>query len=266
MIPSSINPNEIHLWLCESEKITEPLVLNHYQQLLSPEEQTKQKRYRFEKHQLQYLVTRAMIRTLLSHYMPETKAEEWCFEHNEWGRPKLKNEQNPNRLNFNLSHTDGLICCAVTQDHEIGVDVENLLRGGETIKIANRYFSPNEYEALIALPADKQQSRFFDLWTLKESYIKACGMGLAIPLSDFSFTIPAENSHDGILINFVESRADDPKAWRFWSYNFGVQHRIALGLLNSHERSNIDLSKLEVKSFKYVPLLSKKPLELQHQF
>ena len=71
----------------------------------------------------------------------------------------------------------------------MGVDVEDTERSGETVEIADQFFSPLEAAALRALPADRQRARFFDYWTLKEAYIKARGMGLAIPLEQFSFLL-----------------------------------------------------------------------------
>ena len=91
-------------------------------------------------------------------------------------------------LRFNLSHTDGLIACAVTIGREVGVDVEHIQRR-LTHDVAGRFFAPREVDDLKALPEDEQQRVFFDYWTLKEAYIKARGFGLALPLGDFAFTL-----------------------------------------------------------------------------
>lgn len=264
-IPQVLSSKEIHLWLCEPEKITETLLLNRYQSWLTLEEDKKRLRYRFEKHQHLYLITRALIRSLLSHYNPNIPPQDWRFELNHWGKPSLVSEQNPNNWIFNLSHTDGLIACAFTQDHALGVDVEDISRDGETIKIADRYFSPQEYRALIALPAQKQNDRFFDLWTLKESYIKACGKGLAIPLDEFSFSFQADNANvDGIRLHTESAREDDASLWRFWNWQFKEQHRISLGIKSSDStKLNVD-----IKIQSCVPLLwqkeNKQALNIRH--
>lgn len=256
-IPDSLSKQQVHLWLCEPEKISEPLLLQRYRSWLTPEEDTKRLRYRFEKHQHQYLITRALIRSLLSHYMPATAPQNWRFDQNKWGKPSLPSEQNPQGLRFNLSHTDGLIACALTLENDLGVDVEDITREGETVKIADRYFSPQEYQQLIALPETRQNDRFFDLWTLKESYIKAWGKGLAIPLDEFSFSFREDDASisEGIRLSTQPQRQDQPEQWRFWSWQFHEQHRLSLGIRNK-TFSKQELDALDVKIMKCVPLIS----------
>jgi 4'-phosphopantetheinyl transferase len=254
-IPAELSAKEVHIWLCEPAKITEPLLLNRYKSWLTEEENTKRLRYRFEKHQHLYLITRALIRSTLSHYNPSIKPQDWRFEKNHWGKPSLVAEQNPNNWVFNLSHTDGLIVCAITKDHALGVDVEDITRDGETIKIADRYFSPKEYQALIALPEQKQNDRFFDLWTLKESYIKACGKGLAIPLDEFSFSFPEDNKNlNDITLHTEPAREDDPSLWRFWNWQYSEHYRISMGIKNA-VFSKQQLKDVEVKVLGCVPLM-----------
>lgn len=128
-------------------------------------------------------------------------------------------------LRFNLSHTEGLVVLAVAQT-EVGVDVEWLDRPGRTVELADRYFAPAETAALRALPIERQRDRFFDLWTLKESYIKARGLGLAIPLASFAFSGFGESS--GLQLTVDPTHADRPDgAWSFgvWQHE---RHRLAV--------------------------------------
>jgi 4'-phosphopantetheinyl transferase len=255
-VPTEISQKEIHLWLCESDKVKEPLLLNRYKSWLTEEETAKMLRYRFEKHQHQYLITRALIRSLLTHYQPDIPPQDWKFDKNHWGKPSLVAEQNADNWIFNISHTDGLIVCALTKDHALGVDVEDISRDGETIKIADRYFSPQEYQALIALPEEKQNDRFFDLWTLKESYIKACGKGLAIPLDEFSFNFEQDDSSiDSIQLFTEPARKDDPSLWRFWNWYYSEQYRISMGVMTK-DSSKKELSNINVRVMKCIPLIS----------
>ena len=252
-VPSSLSDKEVHIWLCESDNIKEPVLLSRYKSWLTEEETTKMLRYRFEKHQHQYLITRALIRSLLSHYYPNTPPQDWQFEKNHWGKPNLPKEQNPDKLSFNLSHTEGLIACAFTIEHALGVDVEDITRDGETIKIADRYFSPLEYRALTSLPEAKQNDRFFDLWTLKESYIKACGKGLAIPLDEFSFSFSEDNSNiEGIKLETEPAREDDPTLWQFWNWQYKERNRVSMGIKKPYS----SIEDIEIKVQKCVPLIS----------
>jgi 4'-phosphopantetheinyl transferase len=117
------------------------------------------------------------------------------------------------------------VACAVAWDRDIGVDVEHMDRRTETTAVADRFFSPSEVEALRRLPPSEQRRRFFELWTLKEAYIKARGLGLAIPLESFSFSF-YERAPPGI--GFAESLPDDPRTWRFEQTFPSDAHAMAL--------------------------------------
>ncbi|MDP6945214.1 MAG: 4'-phosphopantetheinyl transferase superfamily protein, partial [Myxococcota bacterium] len=136
----------------------------------------------------------------------------WRFVVGDHGCPSIAPEQNHGDLRFNLSHTMGLIVCAVTRGRDIGVDVEYEPRKSQTTKIADRFFAPPEVAALHRLPEAQQRERFFAYWTLKEAYIKGRGMGLAIPLKRFWFDVDTPG-----LIEFQNdpSLQDDPKSWSF---------------------------------------------------
>ncbi len=86
-------------------------------------------------------------------------------------------------LFFNISHSGNYVVCATAQN-EVGIDVERIRRANYLI--AERYFSPAEQQDLFALPLDEQQDYFFTLWTIKESYLKATGQGLALSLDTFT--------------------------------------------------------------------------------
>src|SRR6185295_2220740 len=97
-------------------------------------------------------------------------------------------------LSFNISHTRSLIVLAVAKERAVGVDVENVQAREIEIRVADRFFAVPEVAALHAVPPDRQQYRFFEYWTFKESYIKARGMGLSLPLGKFGFHFPAERA------------------------------------------------------------------------
>jgi 4'-phosphopantetheinyl transferase len=182
-----IDSGQIHLWLAYLNEITDPRPLAEYRLLLSEEEQRRQIRFHFERDRHRYLVTRAMQRTVLSKYV-DIAPGAWRFTVNDYGRPSIAAGHTQARgIEFNLSHTDGLVVMGVTRERAIGVDVENVRTREAGIEIADRYFAPDEVLALHMLPDEKQKQRFFEYWTLKESYIKARGLGLSIPLQRFAF-------------------------------------------------------------------------------
>src|SRR5262249_23713258 len=107
----------------------------------------------------------------------------------------------------------------------IGADVEHVEPRRTSRDVADRYFAATEVAALTALPVDAQTDRFFHYWTLKESYIKACGKGLAIPLGDFAFAFEGER---GLSVTFEPSLQDDPAKWAFWLCRPSPEHVAAV--------------------------------------
>ncbi len=222
-----ISSHEIHLWYAYDEQIRDSQLLSRYLCLLNEEELAQQKRFYFEKHRHQYLIVRALVRTVLSLYVNEIAPENWQFTKNKYGKPSIGNSELSIPLHFNISHSDKLVVLAVTVGQELGVDVEYLLRPGKAVEIAGRFFSPIEVQQLLALPAEKQSDRFFDLWTLKEAYIKACGMGLSIPLEQFTYSFPRKGE---ITISFAPERNDQPEYWQFWQIRPNDIHKVSMAI------------------------------------
>jgi 4'-phosphopantetheinyl transferase len=221
--PLSPRPDEVHLWVVEPERVLEPRLLSAYLGLLDASERERHQRFRFEKHRHQFLVSHALVRVTLSRYAP-VPPEAWRFVTNAYGRPELVGEGLP-RLRFNLSHTDGMAVCAVALDMEVGADVENSNRPGQTVELAESFFAPAEVAALQALPPERQRERFFELWTLKESYIKARGAGLSLPLEQFAFHLePGQPPR----VSFDARLGDEPAAWQFVRLKLSAEHPVAV--------------------------------------
>jgi 4'-phosphopantetheinyl transferase len=214
--------DEVHLWWVLPDEITDPRLLAAYEALLSPEERARKARYHFEHSRREYLLTRALVRATLARYVDVAPAA-LTFSQNEHGRPEMARPE-LGWLRFNLSNTKGLLALAVTRDRDVGVDVEDTSRRGDTVNVADRFFSPLEVDALHALPEDAQRDRFFAYWTLKEAYIKARGMGLAIPLDHFSFLLDAPLP---IAIRFDPQLEDDPASWQFERFVLTERHHTA---------------------------------------
>lgn len=211
--------DEIHLWQVFDDRLPETALADCLG-LLDAEEYARHRRFRHRGAQRQHLIARALVRTTLSRYA-EPAPRDWRFIRNAYGRPEIADPDVD--LRFNVSHSEGLIVCAVARRREIGVDVEHRQRRGRMADIAERFFSAREAAALRALPEARQQQRFFDYWTLKEAYIKARGMGLALPLGGFSFHLDA----GAIRISF-EGLDDDPARWHFWLLQPSASHALAL--------------------------------------
>jgi 4'-phosphopantetheinyl transferase len=212
-IVEHIDSSQIHLWLAFLDEITDPRLLGEYRLLLSGEELQQQQRFYRERDRHRYLVTRALVRTVLSKYAA-VAPREWRFDVNAYGKPSISAEHAAaSGLEFNVSHTSRVVLLGVTVGRSLGVDVQDMTDDRVCIDIADRFFAPQEVQALYALPRAQQMQRFFEYWTLKESYIKARGTGLSIPLDRFWF----EPSTDAQIQLTVDAAQDDrADRWRFW--------------------------------------------------
>lgn len=231
----SISRNEIHVWCAFCDSVVDEQLLSRYLQVLSKEESLQYKRFLREKDQKQYLLTRALLRSVLSLYHSDLRPADWLFKRNSYGKPFIDNTLHKNDLSFNLSHTDNLVVLAVTLNHNIGIDAEHLLKTTNFLNTAKKVFTHHEYEQLQSLPPSERMRRFMDIWTLKEAYVKARGIGLSIPLHRFGYTISQTGN---ISILFSKDMDDTPAAWEFWQISPSDHHLISMaadfGCENTH--------------------------------
>lgn len=220
-----ISPSEIHLWLASYDEIADEELHARYRALLDAAERQQEPRFYFAKDRRRYLVTRALVRTVLSRYMAIDPVD-WMFSANAYGCPQIANDgARDSQITFNVSHTHCLIVLGVARRRALGVDVENVQARKVSLDIADRFFAPAEVAELARVPPDRQQERFFEYWTFKESYIKARGMGLSVPLDKFSIHYPNEHAVD---ITIHPELADDSTRWQFWQFRPGAQYLAAI--------------------------------------
>lgn len=247
--PLTLPDDEIHLWVIHESRVPDHL-LPHYQSLLSEEELARYQRRRREEDKRRFLVTRAAVRSTLSAYYPPIAPAQWRFTANAHGRPDAVFESDMLPLVFNISHAAGMVVLAIARRGALGVDVEDTWRECQVRELAARFFSAAEAEDLLGLPSSQQRARFFDLWTLKEAYIKACGLGLAIPLGSFGYRF-----EQGVLsISFDAVRQDTPARWQFWQLHLSEHHQAALAFSGA--------APMRLSGRALVPLQSVEDLEL----
>ena len=220
---------EADLWLHEVDDDVPPERRTRWLALLSQEERAHHERLKFSHDRALYLEAHAMLRTVLSFYA-EVRPKDWRFERNEHGRPEIAPELRAivPPLRFNLSHTPGLAAVLVTRTVDCGVDVELVRPMDDPVAFSGRFFSPEEIVHLAMAPDEEQNERFFAYWTLKESYIKARGMGLALPLDQFTFDWNGAGKN--VSIGFGPGIDDDPRNWQFGWGKHADDHAVAVAL------------------------------------
>ncbi|MDD3363716.1 MAG: 4'-phosphopantetheinyl transferase superfamily protein [Syntrophomonas sp.] len=121
------------------------------------------------------------------------------FEANAYGKPFLVGIN----LHFNISHS-GAWVVGIIDNAPVGIDIEVI--SPMDLDVGRILFSPVEYSDLMAKIEADRLAYFFELWTLKESYIKMLGKGLSKPLDSFAIRIDgngiirfeAENEPEGL--------------------------------------------------------------------
>jgi 4'-phosphopantetheinyl transferase len=225
-LPDALDRQHVDLWLLFADDPQLTQALPRIEAALLPHEGPRHQRIVVERARREHAITRVLVRRILSRYA-RVSPQSWRFGENEHGRPHIEAPQLDARLDFNVSHTAGLIACLVGRERVLGVDVEAKDRVRRVLDISERFFSPSEATALRALPAPRQPDRFLAYWTLKEAYIKARGKGLAIPLHHFSFHL---DEGGDVRISFDPALDDDPDRWTFTRTRPSERHQLAVAL------------------------------------
>jgi len=189
--------------------------------VLSADERARWRSLRFGQNRREYLATRILVRTALSHYYP-LAPEAWRFQLNPHGKPHADPDCG---LRFNLSNSLDMVVCLIAKGDEVGIDLESYARAKDILDLADDFFSSQELIQLEALRGPKRLNRALSLWTLKEAFIKARGTGLSLPLKRFSFLF---DDLKGIRLELEPCLRDEPRRhWRFCLLDY-AGHRIAL--------------------------------------
>src|SRR5262245_4061743 len=190
-----LSPEVVHVWQAGMDR--DSVQSDILEELLSPEERARAARFHFDNHRQRYIVGRGLLRRLLASYLP-CRPQDVRLCYNSHGKPALSGTNCPQGLKFNASHSDGLLLAAVALGREIGVDVERRRQLNDWRGLAGRFFAPREVAALDGLPSGDRERAFFTCWTRKEAYLKAQGLGLALPLNGFAVSV-APDRRAGLL-------------------------------------------------------------------
>ena len=215
-----------HVWFVFQDQARDAALLDGYRQLLTERERVGELRFRFPEDRHRYLLTRALVRTVLSLYAPIGPIE-WSFSVNAHGRPEIANEAaTVDGLSFNVSHTRGLVMMGVSRHGPVGVDTEHISETPASMELAAHFCSSGEIVQLRGETDDSRRSqRLLEIWTLKEAYVKARGVGLSMPLDQISFSLPGSR---GIDVAFSGGINDDRDNWAFWMLRPSPNHQAAV--------------------------------------
>ena len=221
----TLDGSAVHIWLAFESEVSDPASYDRFEPLLSAAERARCERFRTPELQRQYLLARALQRIVLSRYASSVSPAEWEFVKGEHDKPALAMPFEAHGLHFNLTHARGLVAFAVART-PIGIDVENFAMRDPPLEVARSYFTGFEADALESLPVEAQRTRFFALWTLKESWLKADGRGLSAGLENAEFDLDATTHR----VATVRLAGDDARLWTFRQWWPSSEHVMALAV------------------------------------
>lgn len=211
--------NELHLWFTSVHTLM-PHEAESAFSLLSDSERKRYVKLADARIRNEFLVTRQLVRTALSHHLSRKPAE-LCFCCNQFGKPSLSQSCG---LEFNISNTCQLAVCLVSFSGPVGVDIEQWSRAADVMEVAERCISQREMQQLFSYTPTLRHQRALSLWTLKEAYLKAIGIGLTAGLNNVEFLF--DDSGEPRIQ--VDTRIDaQPNRWHFCIADI-MSHRIAL--------------------------------------
>ncbi len=194
--------------------------------MLDDDERARADQFHQHDDRLLYITAHALNRLVLTRQRPSVDPSAWRFSVGAWGRPHPINPET-GELRCNLSHTRGMTAVAVTEGTDVGVDVEWIRPDDWIFDTAPTVFSAAEVDSLGRLGNDERRDRFFLYWTLKESYIKARGMGVSLPLTLISF---ARTVGEQVTLDLDPSLGDDASSWAFATFRPSTDVRGAVAV------------------------------------
>ncbi|HJO02784.1 MAG TPA: 4'-phosphopantetheinyl transferase superfamily protein [Acidobacteriota bacterium] len=175
-------------------------------EVLDGVERARLRRMRSPSKRLEFLVGRSMLRTVLGDVLDVSPAEV-LIEYGAHGKPRLPGDE----LTFNLSHSGDRALVAVAAGGRVGVDVEQRRPRRPFRRLSRRFFAEAEDRWLHGLQAADRAAGFYRAWTLKESYLKAIGTGLAFSSRHFAMELAC----DPPRLMETGYPGDEPALWHF---------------------------------------------------
>jgi 4'-phosphopantetheinyl transferase len=175
---NTLADGQVDVWLASLSVDTE--TLQDLYGVLTPAERERCDRCQVPLVRSQRIVARGKLRQLLASYLNVAPAA-IDLTVGLQGKPQVAG------LEFNLSHSGDLVIYGVGSV-AVGIDIEQQ-RDLNYEALMQRFFAPAERQAWQEVPMDRRSVTFFQLWTMKEAYVKAIGTGLHTPLSTFAVSL-----------------------------------------------------------------------------
>ncbi len=198
---------------------------------LSIEERRRRDRLHFEVDRRDFTIAHDLLRRALSQYA-DLSPDKWRFTTNEHGKPLIEDTNSRlSSISFSVSHTRGFVACAVTSGIPVGVDIESIDQSQLSQLVADRFFSRSEASWLRRCPDELRSSRFVEIWTLKEAFLKAAGIGFSGSLA-YTSSFRLDNDQ----IEFSAPSNIEAQGWHFGLFEPFHSVRLAVAVCSARPR------------------------------
>jgi 4'-phosphopantetheinyl transferase len=221
--PVDLHPDRVHVFFADHAAAA--ATPGRWEPALAPAERARAGAFAFPRERERFVASRGLLRELLGRLAGGDPCAAEILS-DPGGKPRLAGSCGQGRIRFNVAHSGDLWACAVALHREVGIDVEAVDPSREVSRLAARYFSPAEADALAALPEGERGAAFHRIWTRKEAWLKARGFGLALALDSF------EMSHAPGDARLLATRPDPAEAarWELHDLDIGPGHAAAVAL------------------------------------
>jgi 4'-phosphopantetheinyl transferase len=195
--PVQIEPSQVHVW--RLIRPTSDEQNDSYQEILSSQEMHRANRFHNRVDRDRFIMNHIVLRRILSWYLdiaPGTIE----FAISPVGKPTLIETQNPQPIDFNLSHSGNMLLVAITLNRLVGIDVELIKPLPDMAQMVELYFSRSENSVFLALPEHERTHAFYSAWTRKEAYLKLIGEGLQLAPDRIEVSLNPEDVHPWLRI------------------------------------------------------------------
>jgi 4'-phosphopantetheinyl transferase len=169
--------------------------------LLSRDERERAERLISEGHRRQFIAAHAMLRTILSRYCGASP-EQLAIRRTSDGKPFLS--ECPS-IRFNLTHSHGRALIAVARDREVGVDLEQVRRDADVVRLAKRFLSEKDLAFIERGDPAQRHERFLQTWVAREAVFKADGRGMTFPLHRDYVELTGDGTEGCLVLGDAES-------------------------------------------------------------
>lgn len=204
--PPSLGEHEIHIWRQRTNIPKGPRATD----CLVREEAERAARFLVEEPRRVYVAVRSTLRSLLGTYL-ELEPLEIPIAYTAHGKPYLASLGARSDIEFNVSHSGEWAVIAIARGRRVGIDIEDANRTIDVLALAERFFAPNERNAIRMLPTTEERATaFFRVWTQKEAYIKGRSEGLSLDLHRFETRV---DPHRPPALLRSTQFPEDPNSW-----------------------------------------------------